>query len=534
MQGVVNGSMFDIRIVGGTVIDGEGQRGALRDVGIVDGKIAAVATPGSIPLESAAETVDATGRFVTPGFIDLHNHADFTIQGCPQAPSQVAQGVTTLLLGNCGSSPFPAPNMDEVRRTWGHLDPVFTTESTEAEGFIEATAELPLEINVAFQVGFSALRRMAMGNESRAASPAEVQHMILELRKAAEAGVRGFSTGLIYAPGAYAQDEEINQVVAAAVECGLLYSTHMRDEADYVLDSVRESINAIRDTGGRLQISHIKATDLHNHGRVSQALELIDAARASGIDVAADVYPYTASSTTMTALLPTWLLDEGREAIPGRLVDADVRARAKQELADILCGRSGAETVVVASVSDAGTGGYEWTVGKNLAEIGEEDGCDPAEAALRVLEAHAAGVAIIHHSMSEDDVRSALTHPHVAVASDGNKMAATGAGRPHPRSFATFTRVLSHYVRDEGLLTIEEAVRKMTSLPASRLQLTDRGVIAEGKAADIAVFDLESLVEHSTFDDPWQLTEGVDDVIVGGRFATRNGSFVYEAGGSVL
>lgn len=526
--------MFDIRIVGGMVVDGTGAPAGPGDLGITDGKITTVAAPGAIPAESAAETVDASGRIVTPGFIDLHNHADFTIHGCPEAPSQITQGVTTLLLGNCGSSPFPAPSLDEVRRTWGHLSPVFMTEATDAAGFLKATAALPLEINAAFQVGFSALRRMAMGNASRPATAEERKHMIRGVRAAAEAGVRGFSTGLIYAPGAYAQPDEVAEVVAAAAECDLLYSTHMRDEADHVLASVRESIDAVASTAGRLQISHLKATDRHNYGLVPDALTLIEQAHARGIDVTADVYPYTASSTTLTSLLPGWSLEDGRNGLPSRLADADQRDRIRTALADTIDGRSGAEAVVIAAVSPDGPGGYEWAVGQSLAEIGERDGCTPAEAALRMLAAHAGAVGIIHHSMSEDDIRAALAHPLVAVASDGHQLAAEGPGRPHPRSFGTFTRVLGHYVRDVGLLSIEEAVRKMTSLPASRVKLDDRGVLAQGMAADIAVIDLNAVADRSTYDDPWQLSAGVDDVIVGGRFASRNGRLVRGHGGRVL
>lgn len=530
--------MFDLIITGGTVVDGTGAPGIPADVAVKDGRITAVVPRGAdgaggIDPGRSAHHIAATGRIVAPGFIDLHQHGDYTIHGAPEAPSQIAQGVTTILTGNCGASPFPARSLADSAAAAGHMTPVFAADCPDPAGFLEATAELEPEVSIAFQVGFSSIRQQVMGDARRPASADEIAAMQNLIAEAADAGVRGFSTGLIYAPGSYAGADEIRALVRFAASRGMLYSTHMRDEGDGLLDSVAESIAAIGGTG-RLEISHIKATGIENHGRVPDALAAIDAARARGVDVAADVYPYSASSTTLTSQLPGWALDRGRAALPERIADPREREAMLAELRTHLRTVTRPELIVICALSPEGPGGWEWALGLDLAEIAERAAVEPAEAALDMLAAHAGAVGMIHHSMVEEDVRSALAHPHVSVASDGHLMALEGPGRPHPRNFGTFVRVLRKYVREEELLTVEEAVRKMTTLPASRLGLHDRGAIAVGRRADIAVFDPRTVADSATFEDPRQLAVGVDDVIVGGRIARAGGELRRGRGGGVV
>jgi N-acyl-D-amino-acid deacylase len=320
-------------------------------------------------------------------------------------------------------------------------------------------------------------------------------------------------------------------LVRAANSAGLLYSTHMRNESSRLLDAVEEAIDTADRAPARLEISHLKAMGPANHGRVGEALALLDAARARGVDVAADVYPYTASSTALTSRLPAWALDGGAPALLHRLADKEDRAR----IADELRGRFGRdidpEGVIIA---DLGRGRYRDWIGKSIADIGRSEHTDPAEAALRVLECHDATVSIVNHAMSEQDVGTVLAHPYVSVASDGATLDLSGKGRPHPRSFGTFARVLGRYVRERGLLTLEEAVRKMTSLPASRIRIADRGVLRVGAAADIAVFDPATVTDNSTFDNPWQLAGGFSTVLVNGVPTLLNGQTTGRAGGQVL
>jgi N-acyl-D-amino-acid deacylase len=375
-----------------------------------------------------------------------------------------------------------------------------------------------LAINVALQVGHSALRLAVLGGAERAPSEGELGRMQALLREAASQGAVGFSTGLIYAPGAFAEPSEVAALVATAADCGLLYSTHIRNEGPRLLEALDEAIAAARAGGARLQVSHLKAMGPANHGMVGAALERLDRARVEGLDVACDVYPYDASSTTLTARLPTWAMDGGTEGLLARLDDATERERIADNL------RTAAlhdpRTVVIASLPP---GRYEDCRGLSLAEIGLRDRVDPAEATLRVLEHHQAAVSVINHAMSEDDVVTVLRDPWTSVASDGWILRATGDGHPHPRSFGTFPRVLGRYVRDQGVLTLPEAIRRMTSLPASRLGLDDRGVIKPGAVADLVVLDPDRVADRSTYDDPWQLSVGIEHVLVAGEPVLSNG-----------
>lgn len=525
--------MLDVVISGAMVYDGSGGEPFKADVIVVGDIISELVASNTVSRDRAMHLVDGTGLALAPGFIDLHQHGDFTIQGTPGAPSQVSQGVTTILTGNCGSSPFPAKSLRESAKSWRHLSPVFIKDTPTAQGFMRVVEESEPEINIAFQVGLSSLRRQAMGDASRAASTYELELMKREIDVAADAGVRGFSTGLIYAPGAYANPTEVTELVKHALRRGLLYSTHMRNEEDSLLESIDESISAIGHEG-KLEISHLKSAGKLNHGKIDRAIERIETARSSGIDVTCDVYPYTASSTTLTAIFPDWSLDRGRSFLPARLANASDRSRIREALIKLFSIEVSPEQITISSLSDDGPGGYEWAIGKSLGEIAEICELEPADAAIAIVESHAAGVGMIHHSMSVADVDNALKYRYASVASDGHVMASSGSERPHPRNFGTFTRVLGHYVRERQLLSLSDAIRKMTSLPASRLGLDDRGVIVPGAKADLVLFDPASVSDRATFEDPWQLSTGVHTVLVNGVFALKNGNVVRGKGGQIV
>jgi N-acyl-D-amino-acid deacylase len=424
----------------------------------------------------AAEVLDAAGRIVGPGFIDLHSHADFTILATPQAEGALRQGVTTLVTGNCGMSPFPSASM-----------PDFKT-------FAEAVTAASPAINVAGQLGHGSLRGGVVGAEARAATDDELRRMCEGIALAAEQGAFGFSTGLIYAPGSFADAGEVKALASEAQRRGLLYSTHMRDEGDELLAAVAEALNTADASGVRLQISHLKAMGPASHGKVHEALALMAAARADSADVAADVYPYTASSTTLTSRLPDWAMDGGPAALLERLADPELRTAIAANLAEREGGTFLPEGTVLAAMPD---GPYNRFVGATVRDVADADGVSASEAVLRVLAGHQAQVWIINHAMAEADMRAVLSAPHVAVASDGWELEC-GTGHPHPRHFGTFARVLGRYVREEGLLTLPDAVHRMSELPASRLGLHDRGVLTAGARADVVVFDAETVADQAT------------------------------------
>jgi N-acyl-D-aspartate/D-glutamate deacylase len=514
-------------LTGGHVVDGTGTEPVAATVLVEDGRIAAVLPAGgALP---GAEVIDATGNIVAPGFIDLHSHADFTLQSSSDAPTQLYQGVTTLVTGNCGWSPFPITDLDQLKAGTAFLAPEHDWSWHDTGGFAEAAERAGIAVNVALQVGHSSLRLAVMGGAERAPTPDELRQMQDLLREAADQGAVGFSTGLIYAPGTYADAAEVAALVATAGECGLLYSTHIRNEGAHLLSALDEAITAAHAGGARLEVSHLKAAGKANHGMVTPALERLDQARADGLDVAWDVYPYAASSTTLTVWLPTWAMAGGTASLLARLADPAERERIAAELRT--SDRFDPRAIVIASLPP---GPYQDCRGASLADIADRYDLDAAEAMLRVLEHHDAAVSVVNHGMSEDDVVTVLRHPFTSVASDGWILSATGPGHPHPRNFGTFPRVLGRYTRDQGVLTLPEAIRRMTSLPASRLGFDDRGVVKPGAVADLVVLDPTQVADRSTYDDPWQLSVGIEHVLVAGEPVLANGAPTGRRPGRVL
>lgn len=498
-----------VLINNGVIVDGTGSVPHPGGLLIENGTITAVLPPdAALPADLI---IDAAGKIITPGFIDLHSHADFTIQGTPGAASQLHQGVTTLLVGNCGFSPFPVTDREALITATSFLSADLDWSWTDVDSFARVHEAAGTAINIALQVGHNALRLAAIGAERRAPTRAELDRMRQLLRTAAEQGAYGFSTGLIYAPGTYATPDEVTELVAEAGAAGMLYSTHIRNEGSRLLEAITEAANAARAGGARLEISHLKAAGPLNHGKVADALALINQERASGLDVACDVYPYDASSTTLTTRLPDWAMDGGIPALLHRLGDPDERRRLVAAL-NGGSGQLGPDRVLIAS-------GREF--GRTLAEVAAARHVDPGEATCQLLEAERGAVSIINHSMNADDVANALSYRHSSVASDGWIMTGPddpgwGDGHPHPRNFGTFPRVLGHYVREERLFELAEAVRRMTSLPASRLAMTDRGVLRPGTSGDVVVLDPATVADRATYAEPWQLSTGISDVLVAG------------------
>jgi len=524
--------VLDLVIRGARIVDGTGNPWWPGDVGTQGDRIVAL---GDLTGASARGVIDAAGAVVAPGFIDLHTHADFTLPRFPRAEAMVRQGVTTQLVGNCGFSPFPgAPDrLDLLRAYAAFVDAGLSWEWRDAAGYAAALERLPLACNVALQVGHGAVRIAVMGFDDRPPSGAELDAMRRLVAEAFEQGVLALSTGLIYVPGSYARTDELVALAEVAARYGGFYSSHIRGEGGTLVPAVEEALEVGRRAGVAVQLSHHKASGRRNWGRVDVTLGMIDRARAAGQDVLADQYPYTAGSTTLAATVPAWAMQGGLDALLARLADPPTRRRIRAEMAGgAPAGREfEPDAIMISAVPPGPDSAYE---GMMLAEIAAARGEDPVDAALGLLERHRGAVQMVVFSMSEDDVRRVMRHPAVAVASDGWTLAPEAGGRPHPRSYGTYARVLGRYVREAGVLRLEDAIRKMTSLPAQRLGRRDLGLIRPGCAADLVVFDPDRVADLATFQEPHRFCAGVSHVVVNGQVAIEDGRDTGARAGRVL
>lgn len=503
--------MLDLIIRGARVLDGTGNPWFRADVGIEGGRIARLGDLWGAP---ARATVDAGGRCLAPGFIDIHTHSDFTLPRFPRGESMLAQGVTTEVTGNCGLTPYPvAPGrLDLLQHYTAFMGSQLTWEWRSTADFLAYLDSLPLAQNVVSQVGHGSVRIAAMGFDQRAPTAAELEQMQRLVAEAMEQGAFGLSSGLIYTPGTYADTEELVVLCRVVARYGGFYSTHLRSEGDGLVPAVAEALAIGQAAGLPVQLSHHKAMGPANWGKVQTTLAMVDAARADGADVTLDQYPYTGSSTSFLAFLPTWALAGGVDALLGRLTDPALRQRIRDETEATR--PMDWDKVLVAG----GRGELARSLaGLSVAAVAARLGCrSGADAGLDLLLAEGGPFPIIRFGMSEADVERVMQHPHVMIASDGYALAPAEGGRPHPRSYGTFARVLGRYVREEGHLTLEEAIRKMTSLPAQRLGLWDRGLIRPGCAADLVLFRPEAVAERATFQEPHQFATGIDGVWVNG------------------
>jgi N-acyl-D-amino-acid deacylase len=527
-------AVLDIKIAGGQVIDGTGTGARRADVGIVDDAITAV---GDLAEEPAGRVVDATGLTVTPGFIDMHSHSDWRLWGNPGAESKIRQGVTTEVVGNCGFSPAPVSDAhrDEMRGFALYLPPGMDFAWHGMGEYLRGYEERGVALNVAQLIGHGTVRIAAMGFARRPPTAAELAAMERLVDESMAQGAVGLATGLIYAPGSYAATEEIVALARRAGAAGGFYASHIRGEGATLLDAVAEAIRVGREGGLPVQVSHIKAAGRPHWGRVADALGLIDAAGAEGLDVMADVYPYTASSTSLRTLLPDWALEGGIEAMLGRLRDPAARARIRADLTGgspiLLRGLSWDDIMVAYAPS------RPECHGRRLAEIAAAWKQDPLDAAMDLIVSEHGKGSMILFQLDEADLRRALVHPRVMIGSDGSALAVEGEmgqGKPHPRSYGTFPRVLGRYARDEGVLTLPEAIRKMTGLPARRLGLADRGVLAPGARADVVAFDPARVGDRATYEEPHRYAAGIEHVLVNGRVVIDRGAHTGARPGRVL
>jgi N-acyl-D-amino-acid deacylase len=525
---------YNILIRGGLLLDGSGALGTRADLAIRDGRIAAIGTDLS---EGAANVIDAAGMAVAPGFIDIKTHSDFTLPINPKAESKVRQGVTTEIIGHCGFSVAPAlPGKVELLRDY--LSPSAPWLPFRETTFADYLASFPATaVNAGMLVGHNTLRLMVMGMAERAPHPDELAHMIALLEEALDAGALGLSSGLFTAPGSYAQPDELVALCRVVQRYNAGYFTHLRDESNKVLDALGEAIAIAETCGVHVEIVHFKCSGTDNWGKAQHALDMMAAAKARGLDVDCDAYPYAAGSNPLKNLLPQWVQAGGVDAMLARLAEIPTRQRMRADIArDGLnnWGRIPSWDCVQISISPHLPQHAGQTIGALAAERGE----DPIDTVADYLVADKGATRVLVTSISEDDIRAIVASPLALVGSDGNCVATYGAvsqGMPHPRFYGTFPRIISRYVGELRVLPLELAVHKMTGATAQALKLRDRGLLREGYRADVTIFDPADFKDRATYSDPHQYPTGRrTTVIVNGTIVVEDATHTGALPGKVL
>jgi dihydroorotase/N-acyl-D-amino-acid deacylase len=527
----------DLLFTGGRVVDGTGAPWFRADVCVVGDRIAAI---GRLEGAAARRRVDAGRLVVAPGFIDMMGQSEYNLLVDNRAASKITQGITTEITGEGSSiAPLNARMLEAGRAAYEHygVTPTFTTLA----GYFQELERRGTAVNLGTFVGAGGVRDLVIGQEDRRATPAELQAMEAAVAQAMEEGALGLSSSLIYVPDRFASTEELVALAKVAARHGGSYITHQRDEGDdgaVGLDaSMAEVFRIAREARIPAEIYHIKASGRRAWGRMPQLLRMIEAARAEGLDVSADQYPWAASSNNLDASLPVWVREGGAERMVARLADPATRARARRDflaLPENADWPAGAARILVTSVLDAALKEYE---GLTIEEIAKKRGVDPVDALIDLVRADRGHTGRVTFGMSEDDVREALRHPFVSFCTDSGAAAEDGPlsrSKTHPRAFGSATRLLGHYVRDEKVLTLEAAVRKMTSLPAARMHLHDRGILRPGMAADLVAFDPDTVGSRATYADPLHYSAGVPFVAVNGRLVVDEGRITEARPGRVL
>jgi N-acyl-D-amino-acid deacylase len=525
--------MDDILIRGGEVIDGSGTPGCVADIVVTGGRIMAV---GNDHTWQARRIIDATGQVVAPGFIDIHTHSDFTLPLNPRAESKIRQGVTTEVLGNCGFSAAPAlPGRVEMLRDYlAASAPWLEFRQTTFADYMNTFPAT--SVNTVMQVGHNTLRLLTMGMEDRPPRPDELSLMQHLLEEALDAGALGLSSGLFTAPGIFAKTQEMIALGQVLHRHGAGYASHIRDEANHVFEAVREAIAIGEACGIHVQIAHLKLSGTDNWGGAARLLTEIESARQRGVQIDCDQYPYTAGSNPLRNLLPTWVQEGSMETMLQRLSQPQIRSRLREELAAHGLnnfGRIPSWDAVRIAISPH----QAEYAGRTIGDIARDRGCDPLDAVCDYLIADRGHTRILVTSMAEEDVRTIVRSPMVLVGSDGTSLApygTTGQGKPHPRFYGTFPRVLGHYARELGLLSWPQAIYKMTGGSAAALRLVDRGLLRQRYRADITIFDPHSIAERATYDDPHQYAAGISTVLVNGVVVIDGGEHTGALPGQVL
>jgi N-acyl-D-amino-acid deacylase len=519
------------------VVDGSGSPARAADVAVEGERIAAVG-PG---LSGQADRViDAAGTMVSPGFFDMHSHSDLFYFACPSAESKIRQGVTTEVVGMCSFSQAPLrPDQRDIVRGWaGGIGASLDLDWETFAQYLDALRAVRPSVNIAHFVGHGALRIAAMGFEARPAGSDDMKGMQRLLGEAMDAGAFGFSTGLVYAPSAYSDTAELIALAKSMSSRGGYYFSHIRGESSMLLDSINEAIRIGEEGGVAVQVSHVKASGKENWPKIDAALRLFETARARGVDVLGDVYPYNAGSTKLDNMMPTWAHDGGIGKLLERLADRATRRRIVEEcLIDgerwgtVSQGGIGFDQVFIATCK------RRELEGLNLAQIARQSGMAPAEVLMNLLLEEKCTVGMVSFSQSIENVSKVLAHPALMIGSDSIPLyegEGDRPGKPHPRTYGTFPRVLGEYARERRLFSMETAVHKMTGMAATRLGLRERGVVQPGYFADLTVFDPATVKDESTYAEPHRYPTGIPYVLVNGAVVVDNGRMGAARPGRIL
>jgi dihydroorotase/N-acyl-D-amino-acid deacylase len=531
----VGATEYDVIFAGGRVVDGSGAPWFRGDVGLRGDQVAAV---GDLSKAVARRRIDATGLVLAPGFIDMMGQSEYHVLVDGRAASKITQGITTEITGEGASiAPLNARMLADDKARYDHygVTPSFTT----LEGYFEEFARRGVALNLATFVGAGGVRNLIIGKDKRPPTPEELKAMEAAVAQAMEQGALGLSTSLIYVPDNFASTEEIIALAKVAARYGGSYITHQRDEGDDRSGGLDVSLDEVfriaRTAGIPAEIYHLKASGKRNWGRMPGLLRRIEEAREQGLDVSADQYPWAASSNALDASLPFWVREGGADKLVARLSDPALRARAREDFVkENPEWPESASRILVTSVLNPDLKRYQ---GKTIAEIARDAAKDPFEALVDTVIADHGHTTRVTFGMSEEDVRAALKHPLVSFCTDSPAMAEDGIlskERSHPRAWGSAARVLGKYVREEKLLSLEEAIRKMTSLPASRMRLHDRGLLRPGMAADLVAFDPATVRERSSYTDPLHYSEGIPYVVVNGELVVDGGKITTARPGRIL
>jgi N-acyl-D-amino-acid deacylase len=524
---------YDLLVRSGTVFDGSGGSGVQADVAVKNGRIVKVG-PG-IAEKKARDIIDAKGLAVSPGFIDPHTHTDLHLLANPKAESKIRQGVTTEIGGNCGASYFPLSDLifEEVRKG---VDKEFgvTIDWRDINGFFGRLEQSRIALNYATLLGQGTLRAAVLGPYNRPPKPEEMDRMKQLIRENMDAGALGLSTGLQYTPGCFADTAELIELCREVAAQGGIYATHIRSEEDRVIEAIEEALKIARDTKVAIEIAHLKANYPRNWSKIDQVIALLEQAAQEGMPVTADRYPYIASSTGLSSFFPEWAREGTSADFVKRLSDKSLEKKLRDHTAEEEKKLGSWEKVLLSSILSEKNRPLE---GKTVLASATEQGKAPFEFMRDLLIEEEGAVGMVQFGMSEDNLKKLYAHPLVTVGSDGDAVATYGVlakGKPHPRYYGTFPRYLGKYVREEKVLPLEEAIRKITSFSAEKFGLAERGRIREGYWADLAVFDPDRIIDKATFENPHQYPEGIPHVIVNGVPAVRDGEHTGALMGKIL
>ncbi|MCK5844620.1 MAG: D-aminoacylase [Victivallales bacterium] len=518
---------FDLLIQNGTVLDGTGAEAIRADVGICGDRIEAV---GDLSNADAHQTIDAIGKMVCPGFIDAHSHSDAYLLIEPRASSKIFQGITTEVCGNCGASVAPRLGDRKLPSDWQDK-PFPGTWSTVAE-YRELFERAQPAVNEALLIGHNTLHRGICGYEPRGANPDELKTMCRALEQALDEGGCGMSTGLIYPPASAVPESEIVALAKVVSAREKIYTSHMRSEGRKLLEAIDETLDIGRQSGARIQISHLKASGKANWHKLDSAIGKIEAARAEGLEVAADRYPYTAAQADLDIILPNWALYDGKEAVLGRLRDSKIRKKIRDEILEER-GEFGFSTVMIGSTENPL---FRTSRGMKLEAVANTMGMEPVDALLHIVEKDELRTGGIFFGMSEENMWRVLETPWVMIGCDASLRAPDGilsTDHPHPRAYGSFTKFLRAAL-DGQTVALPEAIRKMTALPAEQFRLKNRGVLKKGSFADVVVFDPSAIQENTTYAQPHQLSKGINTLIINGTLTIKNGELTDERNGVFL